>query len=199
MKTQKINSFKMWVHFSFLALLFLTACGQSDSSSKTQSVNNLKAKSKVEKPKMDLQSAILSDKLEIVKQHLEAGTDINVKEQMSGSTPLITAASFGNTAIAKALIDANADLTIKNNEGATALHVAAFFCRIEIVHMLIDAKADKTVKNNFGATPLETMLIPFEEIKPIYEMLQQQLEPFGLKLDLNEIKKNRPVIAMMLQ
>ncbi len=113
--------------------------------------------------------------------------------------PLISAASFGKNEIAKALIDAGADLSIKNNDGSTALHAAAFFCRVEIVQMLIDAKADKTIKNNFGATPRESVMGPYDEIKPIYEMLQQQLGPIGLQIDLNEIEKTRPVIAMMLQ
>jgi hypothetical protein len=40
---------------------------------------------------------------------------------------------------------------------------------------------------------------PFTEIKPIYEMMQQQLQPIGLHIDLAEIEKTRPVIAMMLQ
>ena len=83
--------------------------------------------------------AVLSGNLEAVRQHIEAGTDINKKDAMSGATPLISAASFGKTDIAKALIDAGADLTPKNNDGSTALHVAAFFCRVEIVQMLIDA------------------------------------------------------------
>jgi ankyrin repeat protein len=174
-----------------MVILLAIACGESDKSPKTKSL--------VDKPKIDIQTAVLSDNLDIVKQHIEAGTDINKKEQMSGSTPLISAATFGKTAIAKALIDANADLSIKNNEGATALHTAAFFCRVEIVQLLIDAKADKTVKNNFGATPRESVMGSFADMKPVYEMLQQQLSPLGLQLDLNEIEKTRPVIAMMLQ
>jgi hypothetical protein len=64
--------------------------------------------------------------------------------------------------------------------------------------MLIDVKADKTIKNNFGATPRETVLGDFEQIKPFYEMMIMQLEPMGFKLDLNEVKKARPVIALML-
>lgn len=118
---------------------------------------------------------------------------------MSGSTPLISAATFGKTAIVKALIDAKADLSIKNNDGATALHTAAFFCRVEIVQLLLDAKADKTIKNNFGVTARESVMGSFAEMKPFYEMLQQQLSPLGLQLDLDKIEKTRPVIAMMLQ
>jgi len=199
MKTHKIISLKTVFSFSLIVILLTSACAQSESSANNKSENNSKAKSIVDKPKIDIQTAVLSGNLEAVKLHIEAGTDINMKDQMSGSTPLISAATFGKTAIAKALIDAKADLTIKNNDGSTALHTAAFFCRVEIVQLLIDAKADKTVKNNFGATPRETVMGPFADMKPFYEMIKLQLEPFGLKLDLNEIEKTRPVIAMMLQ
>ncbi len=198
MKTLKKSPFKTVLNFSFILLFVLNACAQPENK-ESQANKNTEVKSKVEKPKQDIYSAVLSGNLEVVKQHIEAGTDINFKDQMSGSTPLLTAITFGKTAIAKALIDANADLSLKNNDGATALHVAAFFGRIEIVQMLIDANADKTVRNKYGATARETVIEPFAEMKPIYDMLQQQLEPFGLKLDLDELQKARPVIAMMLQ
>jgi ankyrin repeat protein len=199
MKAPKINSFKMLVNFSVIILLLMSSCTQLGKNNKTESENTSKAMSIVEAPKMNIQTAILSDNLEIVRQHIAAGTDINMKDQMSGATPLISAVTFDRMAIVKALMDAKADLNIKNNDGSTALHVAAFFCRIEIVQLLMDAKADKTTKNNFGATPRESVLGSFTDIKPFYEMLQQQLGPIGLQLDLTEIEKNRSVIAMMLQ
>ncbi|AZQ60528.1 ankyrin repeat domain-containing protein [Maribacter sp. MJ134] len=180
-------------------LLLTTACGQTSSKSKTEVTTSTETKSVVDAPEMDIQTAILSDNLEAVKQHISAGTDLNKKDPMTGATPLITAASFGKHKIAQALIDAGADLSAKNNDGATALHTAAFFCRVEVVQSLIDAKADKTAKNNFGMTPRESVMGPFAEIKPIYEMLQQQLGPIGLQIELTEIEKTRPVIAMMLQ
>ncbi len=148
---------------------------------------------------MDLQAAVIQGNLEAVKQHIEAGTDLNAKDPMSGSTALISAATFGKTKIASALIDAGSDLTVKNNDGATALHAAAFFCRVEIVQKLLDAGADKTVRNNFGATPRESIMGSFDEVKPIYEFMQSQLGPLGMELDMAELEKTRPVIAMMLQ
>ena len=199
MKKQKFNSMKIVLSMSLIVLLFTTACAQSGANAKSDSSNSAEAKSVVDAPEMDLQAAIISGNLVVVKQHIEAGSDINKKDQMSGSTPLITAATFDQQEIAKALIDAGADLSIKNNDGATPLHVAAFFCRVEIAQSLLDAKADKNAKNNFGATPGESVSGPYAEIKPIYEMLQQQLSPIGLQLDLNEIEKLRPVMAMMLQ
>lgn len=199
MKTLKIYSMKSLLILSFIILLLTNACAQSDKNSKSKSAISNNTKTIVAKPEMDINAAVLSGNLEVVKQHIKAQTNINEKEAMSGSTPLITAASFGKNDIAKALIDAGADLSIKNNDGATALHTAAFFCRVELVQMLIDAKADKTIRNNFGATPRESVMGSFAEIKPIYEMLQQQFGPIGLEIDLNDIEKTRPVIAMMLQ
>ena len=175
-----------------LAVILLTsACNEPDKNANTKPL--------ADQPEIDIHTAIMSDRIDVVKQYIKAGTDLNKKEQMSGATPLISAATFGKTAIAEALIEADADLSIKNNDGATALHTAAFFCRIEIVQLLIDAEADKTIKNNFGATPRESVMGSFAEIKPFYEMLQQQLGPLGLQIDLNEIEKKRPVIALMLQ
>lgn len=191
MKLTKTNSMKMLINFSFFIILLTSACAESSKSTKTEAT--------VDPPKINIQSAVMSGNLEAVKQHIEAGTDLNEKDPMSGSTPLITAVSFGKDEIAKALIDADADLSLKNNDGSTALHSAAFFCHVEIVQMLIDAKADKTLLNNFGATPRETVMGPFAEIKPFYEMLQQQLQPLGLQIDLVKVEKTRPVIAIMLQ
>jgi hypothetical protein len=111
----------------------------------------------------------------------------------------MTAATFNKPEIAKVLINAKADLSIENNDGGTALHTAAFFGRIEIVQLLIDAKADKSARNNYGATARETVMADFAQMKPIYEMLIQQLKPMGFELDLNELQKARPVVAMMLQ
>ena len=165
----------------------------------TVSGNDTNAQTGAEVPTTDIHTAVLNNDILAVEQHIKGGTDINATEPFGGSTPLISAATFGRFEIAKKLIDAGADLSIKNNDGSTALHAAAFFGRVEIVQMLIDADADKTVKNNFGATARESVLAPFEEIRPVYLMMQEQLGPLGLKLDMDEVEKSRPVIAMMLE
>lgn len=186
-----------------LVVLLSTACGQSNQRSKEtgskEKVAEAAPGTKASAPAIDLQTAVISGNLEAVRQHIDAGSDLNEKEPFNGSSPLITAATFGKTEIAKQLIDAGADLTVKNNDGSTALHAASFFCRVEIVQQLIDAGADKSELNNFGATARETVAGPFADIKPIYEMMQQQLMPFGLQIDMDEVEKTRPVIAMMLQ
>lgn len=179
------------IYATFLLAVLTASCGQSNPGSKDQAV--------VTQPQVDLQTAVISGNLEAVRAHIKGGADLNEKDAFSGSSPLITAATFDKPKIAKALIDAGADLSVKNNDGSTALHAAAFFGRVEIVQLLIDAGADKTILNNFGATARETVSGPFEDVKPIYEMLQQQLQPMGMPLDIAVVEKTRPVIAMMLQ
>lgn len=80
-------------------------------------------------------------------------------------------------------------------------HCTQLLSSVELIlyKMLIDAKADMSLKNNFGATPRESVMGPFEQIKPIYEMLKLQLEPMGLQVDLDYIEKTRPTVASMLQ
>ena len=190
MKILKNNSLSVLMTLVLVAV-FLPACIHTDAPKKNESG--------VDRPEMNIHAAVLAGNLVVVRQHIKAGTNINEIEPMSGSTPLISAATFGKTDIAEALIEAGADLTISNNDGTTPLHSAAFFCRVEIVQFLIDVNADKTLRNNFGATPRETVMGPFSEIKPIYEMMQQQLAPLGMQLDMEQLEKTRPVIGMMLQ
>jgi uncharacterized protein len=178
-----------------IIIMSLTSCSQKSETKKTTAI----LKQEIAKPSIDIHGAVVAGDLEAVKQHIEAGTDINQKEAMSASTPLMSAVTFNKPKVVKALINANADLSVKNNDGSTALHTAAFFGRIDMVKMLLDAGADKTIKNNFGATPREIVLGEFKEMKPVYEMLSMQLQPMGFALDLNELEKARPVVAMMLQ
>jgi hypothetical protein len=182
--------------FIVTLILSLTSCSQ-EKNTKGQTANN--TSSAVQAPKIDIHSAIIAGNLDVVQQHIKAGSNLNVIEQMSGSSPLITASTFNKIDIVKALIDANVNLSIQNNDGATALHTAAFFGRIEIVQLLIDAKADKTLKNNYGLTPRESVLGDFEQVKSVYEMISMQLQPMGFELDIAAVEKARPVVAMMLQ
>jgi ankyrin repeat protein len=131
--------------------------------------------------------------------HITAGSDLNEKDPFGGSSPLISAALFGKTEIAKMLIDAGANLNFQNNEGSTALHTASFFCRPEIVKMLLDKRADKTIKNKYGSTAYESVAGAFADLKSTYDVMGQMLAPMGLKLDYVYIEKTRPEIATMLK
>lgn len=192
----KFLQYKAVLMFTLSLMFFAAAC---ENPQHTTSENGSAKEEKIKPPKMDLHAAILSDNMEVIQKHIEAGTDLNMKEPMAGSTPLITASVFGKTDAAKALIDAGADMNITNNDGSTALHVASFFCRTEIVEMLVSNGADKTMRNNFGATALESVSAPYNQVAAIYSQIKNDMKPLGLQLDLEYVEKIRPEVANLLK
>lgn len=199
MKTR--NSLMRVVTFPFLmATLFgfslLTASCQNKGGSKEaggSSVSSAKA------PDIDIHTAVITENLAALKQHIAAGSNLNERDPFGGSSPLISAVVFGKTEAAKILIDAGADINFQNNDGSTALISAAYFCRPEIVKMLLAKGADKSMTNKYGATAYQSVNFPFADAKSSYDMMGQMLKPMGLVLDYAYIEKTRPEIAAMLK
>jgi CubicO group peptidase (beta-lactamase class C family) len=172
-------------------LLVIVGSGKESNSPAEKGVSS--------KPRVvGLHMAALQGNIEAIRQHIEAGSNLNEKDAY-GSTPLIIATTFGKTEVALALIDAGADLKIRSNDGSTPLHVAAFLCRTGIVKALLDNSADKYLRNNAGNTAFESVAGSFEDVKGIYENIEKALGPLGLKLDYEEIRRTRPEIAEMLR
>lgn len=177
------------------SLSVLNSCSNSNNAEKNKS----KQESKIKAPEMDIHAATFMGDIKAVKQHIAAGSDLNQKEPVANSTPLISAAIFGKTEVALALIEAGADVNIQNNEGSTALHSAAFLCRTEIVEALIKKEANMTLKNNYSSTAYDAVAGSFSDVKPIYDQFSKDLGPFGLRLDYKHLEETRPIIAKMLQ
>ena len=196
MKKQNNLLQRTTIALTFLGLL-LTVAGCQQGS--TQEQHNPAAAAKPQPPKVDIHTAVISGNIEALKQHIAAGSNLNEKEPIGGSSPLISACLFDKTAMAKALIDAGADLNFQNNDGSTPLHTAAFFCRPDIVNMLLAKGADKTLKNKYGQTAYELVTGPFASVKPVYDALGKILAPMGLKLDYAYLEKTRPEIAVLLK
>jgi len=150
-------------------------------------------------PAKDLSKAAGEGDLKTVQAHIAAKANLDQKD-LSGSTPLIGAATFGHVEVCKALIKAGADVGITNNDGTTPLMVAAFMCHPEVVKVLLSNGADKNARNNQGSTALETAEAPWAAIKPIYEFINGILMvPLGKSFDYDRIQKTRPVIANILK
>ena len=81
-------------------------------------------------------AAAYNGNIEAVKQHLAAGTDVNVKGGFADGTPLHYAAANGHKEIAELLIEKGADLNAKDEDGGTPLDVAIQFKELETADLL---------------------------------------------------------------
>ncbi len=177
---------------AILIIASLTACGSAGSPSTDQT------SSAPRPPKRTIQEAAFMGDLNLLQAHIAAGSDLNQKDDY-GSTPLIIATTFGKTAVARQLIEAGADLNATGGDGGTALHGAAFYCRIEIVEALLARGVDLSIRNKFGSTALESVDVPFESVKMVYDQISKDLGPLGFKLDYDYLKVTRPQIAEMIR
>ena len=100
-------------------------------------------------PSVDIHQAAMDGNIAAVKQHLDAGTDLEARDLL-GMTPLIIAAHLGHKEIAELLITNGADVNAKDNIGATPLHKAALKGRKEAVELLIANGADVNAKDEIG-------------------------------------------------
>ena len=178
----------------FVTLLLL-GCKENDAVAQQKNTGVKLQKA----PKTDFHTAVASGNITAVKEHIAAGTDVNLIEPLGGSSPLITACLYDQKEIAMLLINAGADINFQNNDGSTPLHVAAFFCKPDLVKLLLEKKADKTLKNKYNNTAYEIVSSPFAEVSTIYEQMKQLFAPMGVQMDLGYIEKTRPVIAKMIK
>ncbi len=159
-------------------------------------INALDKKEQNHTPTISLWQAAITGNTAAVEEHIEAATDLDAKGDYGGSTPLILAAIFAQNEVARILIDAGANLELRNSKGSTALHQACFFCRPEIVQMLLKAGADSSQTDNDGRTPLGIVTLNFDDdLKGAYLHIYDWL---NLELDLDDIKSARIQIAGML-
>jgi len=167
MKAHKFNAFGVATQVMLITTLLITASCKSGGDSGGRVSSN------VEPPDLDIHTAVVTGNEEALRQHIQAGSNLNERDPFGGSSPLISAGVFGQTEMARILLDAGVDIDFQNNEGSTALHTAAFFCRPEIVKMLLESGADKTIRNKYNATAYEMVAGPFADVKNAYDMMGQ--------------------------
>jgi cytohesin len=101
-------------------------------------------------PVISIHDAALEGNIEVVKQHLAAGADVNTKHKPYG-TPLHSAA---NKEIAELLIANGADVNAKDIYDRTPLHAVAEEGHKAVADLLIAKGADVNAKDVDGWTPL---------------------------------------------
>ena len=100
---------------------------------------------------LSIHKAAEEGNIEAVKQHLDAGADVNAKEVGDKWTPLHNAAWGGHKEIAELLIAKGADVNAKDDEGMTPLHPAAAVGHREIAVLLIAKGVDVNAKVASGS------------------------------------------------
>ena len=87
-----------------------------------------------------------------------------------GQTPLHLAAIYGHNAIAKYLLENNADTTVQDSSGATPLHEAVRYGNVEIAKALLNSGASVNARDNLGKTPV-MLILPKNKTAEIYKLL----------------------------
>ena len=87
-----------------------------------------------------------------------------------GQTPLHLAAIYGHNAIAKYLLENNADTSVQDSSGATPLHEAVRYGNVEIAKALLNSGANVNARDNLGKTPV-MLILPKDKTAEIYKLL----------------------------
>lgn len=115
-------------------------------------------------PDMSLLDAVKMGDIEVVRQHIDAGTDLNrtfVVEggNWYGATPLHLAVAYDQENIVGLILDNGADINIRANnlDGASPLAWAAFLGKIDMTKILLDQGADVDALDNHGNNAIESL------------------------------------------
>ena len=131
-----------------IAAVVLVGCGFGVNKPLVVSVDPVAG---AKAPDISIHDAVKEGKIDVVKQRLEAGTDVNAKDE-KGWALLHFMAVAGNKEIAELLINSGAVVHANTDTGWTPLHLAD---NKEIAELLIAKGANVNAKNNGGETPLD--------------------------------------------
>lgn len=124
--------------------------------------------------------AILGRNLAIVRMLLEAGADINSRNNNNNNTPIQVAVYYAkgtDDEFVQLLLEYHPELNLYDNDGDTALNLVIDKTPVACIRRLINAGADPTILNTRGKSPLSTAI----EVHnlPVVEYL---VAKYGVKL-----------------
>jgi len=141
--------------FTTIASVLLLGCREAHQESSSEEAKP--EPSKVKESDISIHDAANAGNIEIIKEQLAAGVDVNTKG-VGGMTPLHRAAREGHKEVVEFLIANSADINAKDKMGRVPLHRAAREGREAIAEMLITKGADINVKSTSGSFKGETPL-----------------------------------------
>lgn len=164
-----------------LVAMGTAACDDDETSEPTSSA--------IEAPDISIWGAVAGGHIELVLQHLAAGTDINVTLQDNvdgfGGAPLHIAVLVDQREIAELLLENGANINARADDefGGTPLHWAAAVGNEQMTIFLVEAGADVNAADKFGYTPLDatTTYDPEMENEVTLEIISYLKEQGGKK------------------
>ncbi len=106
-----------------------------------------------EKLNNTLMAAVQKGDLDVIKQTVKDGADLNIRDKR-GRTPLMFAANAGNREITALFLKNGAHLESKSDMGATALMAAVSSHSLETATLLLDQGAYINARDNYDITSL---------------------------------------------
>ena len=137
--------------------LIVSGCGLVDNLSPEKDLPPEKARSKLEERSVQYSQAAFVDyaqkgDLEVVKLFVDAGMDINARNNSEeNDTALMEASREGRMAVVRFLVDNGAEIDAINNLKETALMMAAFEGHLKIVEFLVEKGASiyRSITNQY--------------------------------------------------
>jgi len=131
--------------------------------------------------------AVSIDNIDLVKELVNKGADIDLPNNVDNFTPLLRAIVLDHTKIARYLIDNGANIEARTNYQETALIVAARKNNAEIVELIVNKGANVNTKRYDGETAL-SLATQNNSIKIVHLLVLHGADP--------KIKNNKGVCAV---
>ena len=139
----------------------------------------------------DVWEAVSIGDLNLIKESITNGLDVNARNPASGDPLLFTAAVMGHTEIMGLLLEKGADINIQNRDGNTSLHVAAFFGRADATELLLKYDANIHARNKQGGTAIDNANLDWDTTQAILNIIQ-------MEVNKAEVKAGRAKIIRLL-
>lgn len=103
----------------------------------------------------DVSALVRFQNEDLLRKFIEHRVDVNSVNAETGTTALMLASALGYRHMCSILIDAGAELNVKDHSGNTPLHLAAqgYGEQLPVIEMLLERGADVSAVNDDGFTP----------------------------------------------
>jgi len=108
---------------------------------------------------MALHIATVAKALKVCAVLLKNGAQVNALAMEDGITPLMLAATVGDSFVTKLLIEHGADVNLKDRNGQSALFLATAQEQVPVMKLLVQNGADVSAPNNHLLTPLHLAVL----------------------------------------